>query len=146
MNPMSDQIKCLNHLSWIFQAIREQNKRTFQETKLRMNDKAFALNKNFQQYFYSFTMYLRIFDKTMKGFTLLVSNPPLKRLPFIPLRNTYLVRAAIHFKEAGNHLKAARTELSVPGQLFGTLYQDMKAISSLLATLERDLDYLIHAL
>lgn len=138
--------KCLNHLTWILNATKEQNRLLFQEIKLRMNEKPFILNKNFQKYFYTFTIYLKLSFNIEKGYRLLLSGNKINKKSVLSLRNTYLLRAAIQFRESGNYLKASRSEIDVPSALFASLYGKMKAVSSLLLQLENDMDYLIRNL
>lgn len=135
--------KCLNHTVWILNALKEHNRIARQEMKAKMTDKRFILNADFQKYFYSFTLYLKLIQNVDKGYQLMAAKQKINRHNLMTIRNTYLIRGAVYFREAGSYLKKARQQLSVSPSAFSLLYGEMKQIAGLLQSLESDLNYLI---
>ncbi len=138
--------KCINHSIWLINAIKEHNKLVNQDITFKMTDKVFILNKSFQKYFYSFNVYQKLFAKFDKGFNFLLANNKIHKHTLINIKNTYLNRSAMHFKQAGDYLKMARNEMTIQGQVFAFIFSEMKNISSTLMNLENDLNYLINNL
>lgn len=134
--------KCVNHIVWVLNAIQEHNKILFLELKSKMNNSFFISNKNFQQYFYTFTLYLKLEKSFSKGYHLLLANKLTKKT-LNTLCQTYLIRMAMHFKTSGTYLKMARKEVNAHFEEFSFIYSEMKNIASLLNTLESDINYLI---
>lgn len=135
--------KCLNHLTWLISANKEHNKQIVQDLSFKMSDKVFILNKSFQKYYYSFSLYQKLFNRFDKSFNYVLSNNKLNRHLLSKIKNTYLNRSAFYFKEAGLFLKAAKGELNISSQNFAFLYQEMKNISSIMMSIENDINFLI---
>lgn len=138
--------KCINRIIWLINALKEHNKLTNQDISFKMGEKVFMLNKNFQKYFYSFNLYLKLFNRFEKGFNYLLKSKKLNKHSLANLKNTYLNRAAIYFKEAGQYLKLSKNEIGVPSKNFYFLYSSMKSISATLMALENDSINLINDL
>jgi len=138
--------KCINRIIWLINALKEHNKLTNQDISFKMGEKVFMLNKNFQKYFYSFNLYLKLFNRFEKGFNYLLKSKKLNKHSLANLKNTYLNRAAIYFKEAGQYLKLSKNEIGVPSKNFYFLYSSMKSISATLMALENDSINLINNL
>lgn len=138
--------KYINRIIWLINALKEHNKLTNQDISFKMGEKVFMLNKNFQKYFYSFNLYLKLFNRFEKGFNYLLKSKKLNKHSLANLKNTYLNRAAIYFKEAGQYLKLSKNEIGVPSKNFYFLYSSMKSISATLMALENDSINLINNL
>lgn len=138
--------KCINRIVWLINALKEHNKLTNQEISFKMGDKIFMLNKSFQKYYYSFNLYLKLFNRFEKGVNYLLKSKKLNKHSLANVKNTYLNRAAIYFKEAGQYLKLSKNEIAVQSKNFYFLYTSMKNISSTLMTLENDIINLINNL
>ncbi len=135
--------KYINHISWLINALKEHNKIINQDLKYKMNEKIFISNKNFQQYYYLFNIYLKLFSNIDKGYNIILSNNKINKTSLITLKNTYLNRCAKNFKNAGIYLKKSRQELSMNLESFSLLFHEMKNIASLLMYLESDINFLI---
>lgn len=135
--------KCLNHLMWLLNALKEHNKILLKDLKNKMNDKAFVLNKNFQKYFYSITLYLKVEKNIEKGYQLLLSSSKINKKSILTLKNIYLYRCNIQFNEASNYFKLSKNELNVPLSIYNIIIPEMKNIASLLNKLENDMNFLI---
>ena len=135
--------KYINHISWLINALKEHNKIINQDLKYKMNEKIFISNKNFQQYYYLFNIYLKLFSNIDKGYNIILSNNKINKASLITLKNTYLNRFANNFKNAGIYLKKSRQELSMHLESFSLLFHEMKNIASLLMYLESDINFLI---
>lgn len=135
--------KYLNHITWILNALKEHHKIINQELKFRMSEKPFINNKNFQAYYYNFTMYMKLENNLEKGYRLILSNNKINKKAIITLKATYLNRCALNFKTAGNYLKMSRQEMQVSSSLFSVFFVEMKNIASLLMNLESDINFLI---
>lgn len=134
--------KYLNHITWLLNALKEHNKILNQDLKYKMNDKVFINNKNFQKYFYFFSIYLKLANNIEKGYQLIITSNKVNRTSIYTLKNTYLIRCAIQFKNAGNYLKSARQEIFSKNSL-SLIFSEMKNIASLLMQLESDMNFLI---
>lgn len=135
--------KYLNHLTWLLNALKEHNKILNQDLKFKMNDKVFINNKNFQKYYYYFSIYLKLASNIEKGYRLIITSNKVNRTSIYTLKNTYLNRCAIQFKNAGNYLKISRQEICISVNSFSLLFIEMKNIASLLLQLESDMNFLI---
>lgn len=135
--------KYINHISWLINALKEHNKIINQYLKYKMNEKIFISNKNFQQYYYLFNIYLKLFSNIDKGYNIILSNNKINKASLITLKNTYLNRCANNFKNAGIYLKKSKQELSMNLESFSLLFHEMKNIASLLMYLESDINFLI---
>ena len=135
--------KYINHISWLINALKEHNKIINQDLKYKMNEKIFISNKNFQQYYYLFNIYLKLFSNIDKGYNIILSNNKINKASLITLKNIYLNRCANNFKNAGIYLKKSRQELSMNLESFSLLFHEMKNIASLLMHLESDINFLI---
>lgn len=116
--------KYINHISWLINALKEHNKIINQDLKYKMNEKIFISNKNFQQYYYLFNIYLKLFSNIDKGYNIILSNNKINKASLITLKNTYLNQCANNFKNAGIYLKKSRQELSMHLESFSLLFHE----------------------
>lgn len=135
--------KYINHISWLISALKEHNKIINQDLKYKINEKIFINNKSFQQYYYFFNLYLKLFSNIDKGYNIILSSNKINKTNLITLKNIYLNRCAENFKNAGIYLKKSKQELLIYSESFSLLFHEMKNIASLLMYLESDINFLI---
>lgn len=128
---------------WLLNALKEHNKILTKELKNKMQDKAFILNKNFQKFFYTFSLYLKVEKNIEKGYQILLTSSKINKKSILTLKNIYLYRCTIQFNEAINYFKLSKNELSFSLATYNIIIPEIKNIASLLNKLESDMNFLI---
>lgn len=135
--------KCINHINWINNALKEENKLLLQELKIRKQERPFLLNRTYQTYSQSFLVYFKLHMTFEKGFNLSINSIPINKKGLISLNEIYLKRIKYFYQKAFSEINVSKTEINVPYQLMESQMVKLKSINKLINKLEFSLDYLI---
>jgi len=135
--------KCINHINWINNALKEENKLLLQEIKVRQQERQFMLNRNYQLFYQTYLTYFKLHLTLEKGFYLSINTIPVNKKGLINLKEIYLKRLKYYHQKLYADLNNCKLEINVSFQLFESQLHKLKTINKLLNKLEYGIDYLI---
>ena len=139
-----DQVdKYLNHITWLLNALKEHNAVINKDIKNKMKEKRYLINKSFQKFYYSFSLYTKLEINVEKGYKILLTSHKVNKKSMLTLKNVYLNRGKILLQDALLYLNNSCFELNINKYETSLINQEIKNIASLLNTLESDMNFLI---
>lgn len=139
-----DQVdKYLNHITWLLNALKEHNAVINKDIKNKMKEKRYLINKSFQKFYYSFSLYTKLEINVEKGYKILLTSHKVNKKSMLTLKNVYLNRGKILLQDALLYLNNSCFELNINKNETSLINQEIKNIASLLNTLESDMNFLI---
>ena len=139
-----DQVdKYLNHITWLLNALKEHNAVINKDIKNKMKEKRYLINKSFQKFYYSFSLYTKLEINVEKGYKILLTSHKVNKKSILTLKNVYLNRGKILLQDALLYLNNSCFELNINKNETSLINQEIKNIASLLNTLESDMNFLI---
>ncbi len=138
---MNQVYKYINHITWILNALKENNQILVKKINSLFNEKVFASNKSFQKFYYYFSLYIKLEKNIEKGYKILLTNNQVNKKSLLTLKNVYLYRSKVQLNEAIFNLKNIHLQVDISYLI--EINSQIKNIASLINILESDIDFLI---